>query len=242
MPRPVHLWADMNSRGRDIRCLGRAALLLCVACGVALLAGAHCAGAAPLKVARLKYGGGGDWYANPTGLPNLIKAVNERTTIRLQPEAGTVEPASSALFDYAMLFVTGHGQIRFTDRERANLRQYLLNGGFLHVDDNYGLDEFFRPELRKLFADRGLAELPYSHPIYHCFYSFPRGLPKVHEHHGGPPHGYGIIHEGRVVLFYSFNTDLNDGWEDADVHNDPAEIRESALRAGINIVTYALTH
>lgn len=195
-----------------------------------------------LQVARLKYGGGGDWYVNPTGLPNLIRAVNQRTTIRIAPNPGTVEPGSDRIFDYAALFVTGHGQIRFTEPERANLRRYLTRGGFMHVDDNYGLDEFFRPEVKKLFPDIPLVELPHSHPIYRCFYLFPSGLPKIHEHHGGPPHGYAIIHEGRVVLFYSFNTDLNDGWEDADVHNDPPEIRELALRMGVNILTYALTH
>ncbi len=209
-------------------------LLACV-CLAALLAPAT---AAPPALARVKYGGGGDWYVNPTGLPNLVKAINKRTTIRLAAKPEVVEPSSERIFDYPMLFITGHGQIRFTPKERANLRKYLFkkeranlrkylfNGGFLHVDDNYGLDEFFRPELKKLFPDKTLVELPFGHPIYHALYDFPKGLPKIHEHHGGPPHGYAIIHEGRVVLFYSYNTDLNDGWEDADVHNDPAEKRE----------------
>lgn len=198
--------------------------------------------AAPCRVARLKYGGGGDWYANPTGLPNLIEAVNNRTVVRLSDTAPTVEPGSSAIFDYAALFVTGHGNIAFTQSERANLRTYLLNGGFMHVDDNYGLDEHLRGELRDLFPTKKLVELPFSHPIYHCLYDFPKGLPKIHEHHGGPPHGYAIIHEGRVVLFYSYNTDLNDGWEDEDVHNDPPQKREQALRMGVNILVHALTH
>ena len=200
------------------------------------------AAAAPITVARLKYGGGGDWYANPTGLPNLIRRVNASTSIRLAPEPAVVEPGSDRLFDYPLLFATGHGRIAFTEPERRNLRAYLERGGFLHVDDNYGLDEFFRAEVKKLFPGNPLVELPFSHPIYHAFYSFPGGLPKIHEHDGGPPRGYAIIHKGRVVLFYSRNTDINDGWEDAEVHNDPPEKREAALRMGVNIVVYALTH
>jgi hypothetical protein len=198
--------------------------------------------AAPLTVARLKYGGGGDWYANPTGLVNLIRAVNDRTAIRLSPTPAVVEPGSPRLFDYPIVFATGHGNIEFTPAERQNLRRYLLGGGFLHVDDNYGFDEHFRPRVRELFPDRKLTELPFSHPLYHCFYGFSRGLPKIHEHHGGPPHGYGVLDRGRVMLFYSYNTDINDGWEDAEVHNDSAPVRESALRMGVNIIVYALTH
>lgn len=198
--------------------------------------------AAPLTVARLKYGGGGDWYASPTATPNLIREVNRRTTIRLAREPAVVEPGSPRLFDHPVIFATGHGNIAFTPAERENLRRYLFSGGFLHVDDNYGLDEFFRPEVKRLFPDKELVELPFTHPIYHCFFSFPRGLPKIHEHHGGPPHGYGIIHQGRVILYYSFNTDLQNGWEDAEVHGNPPEKREAALRMGVNIVVYALTH
>lgn len=197
---------------------------------------------APLTVARLKYGGGGDWYASPTAVPNLIREVNRRTTIRLARQPAVVEPGSPRLFDYPIIFATGHGNIAFTPAERENLRRYLFSGGFLHVDDNYGLDEFFRPEVKRLFPDRELVELPFTHPVYHCFYSFPQGLPKVHEHHGGPPHGYGILHGGRVILYYSFNTDLQNGWEDAEVHGNPPERREAALRMGVNIVVYALTH
>lgn len=212
-----------------------------VICLLALLAAtAPCAG--QVRVARLKYGGGGDWYANPTSVPRLVAEARARAGPDLDPKVDVVEPASPRLFDYAVVFATGHGRIAFSDAERRNLRRYLLSGGFLHVDDNYGLDEYFRPEVRKLFPDRPLVELPYSHPIYHCFYDFPRGLPKIHEHHGGPPHGYAIIDQGRVVLFYSFNTDLNDGWEAPEVHKDPAEIREQAFRMGVNILVYALTH
>jgi hypothetical protein len=200
------------------------------------------AAAGPLTVARLKYGGGGDWYANPTGLVNLIRAVNSRTGVRLSPTPAVVEPGSPRLFDYPVVFVTGHGNIALTPQERRNLRRYLLGGGFMHIDDNYGLDEHLRPELRRLFPDRGLVELPFSHPVYRCFYTFGHGLPKIHEHHGGPPHGYGILDRGRAMVFYSYNTDINDGWEDAEVHGDPAPVRESALRMGVNLVVYALTH
>ena len=209
----------------------------------ALLALCLCsATAGPIALGRLKYGGGGDWYVNPTGLPNLIRAVSERTSVKLAREPVIVEPGSERLFDHPIVFVTGHGNISFTPQERENLRKCLLGGGFLHVDDNYGLDEFFRREIKKLFPHKPLVELPFSHAIYHCFYDFPKGLPKIHEHHGGPAHGYAIIHKGRVVLFYSYNTDINDGWEDAEVHKDPADKREAALRMGVNIVVYALTH
>lgn len=211
--------------------------MLAVVCLVALPAAA-----APLKLARLKYAGGGDWYANPSGLPNLIKAARERTTIDLMPHEDTVTLADDRLFDYAAVFVTGHGQIRFTATEAARLRRYLLSGGFLHVDDNYGLDESFRKAVRVVFPDRALTELPFSHPVYHSCYDFPQGLPKIHEHHGGPPHGYAILDRGRVVLFYSYNTDLNDGWESPEVHNDSPKLREAALRMGLNLLTYALTH
>jgi len=192
-------------------------------------------------IGRLKYGGGGDWYANPTSLPNLLAFASEHTNLDLPRREVVVEPGSRDLHAFAFVHVTGHGRISFTDEERRNLREWLLGGGFLHVDDNYGLDEHFRAEVARLFPDRELTELPYTHPIYHCLFDFPRGLPKIHEHHGGPPHGYGIEHEGRVVLFYSFNTDLGDGWESAEVHNDPEELREQALRMGANLLVYALS-
>ena len=213
-----------------------------VPAAIALIACVQVACAGPVMVGRLKYGGGGDWYANPTGLPNLIRAVNERTSLKLEQKPLVVKPGAERLFDCAILFVTGHGNIQFSEAERANLRAYLLNGGFLHVDDNYGLDEHFRPELKKLFPHKKPVKLPFAHPVFHCFYNFPDGLPKIHEHHGGPPEGYAIIHDGRVILFYSYNTDINDGWEDEEVHHDSAEKREAALRMGVNLVVYALTH
>ncbi|MGI5818471.1 MAG: DUF4159 domain-containing protein [Armatimonadota bacterium] len=192
-------------------------------------------------VGRLKYGGGGDWYANATSLPNLLEFARAHTNLKLPLREVTVEPGSRDLHGFAWVHATGHGRISFTPEEARNLREYLLGGGFLHVDDNYGLDESFREAVRVVFPDRDLVELPFSHPIYHCFFEFPGGLPKVHEHHGGPPHGYGIVHEGRVVLFYSFNTDLGNGWESAEVHGNPEEIREQALRMGTNLLVYALS-
>ncbi len=193
------------------------------------------------RIGRLKYGGGGDWYANPTSLPNLLRFAREHTNLRIPEQEETVKAGSRELHAFAYVHATGHGRIAFNAAERANLREYLLGGGFLHVDDNYGLDEYFREEVARLFPDKELIELPFSHPIYHCLFEFPNGLPKVHEHHGGPPHGYGIVHEGRVVLFYSFNTDLGNGWEDQEVHGNPEEIRQQALRMGTNLLVYALS-
>jgi len=202
------------------------------------LAPAH---AAPIRFARLRYGGGGDWYANPTSLPNLIQAARSRAGLGVALREDTVTLADRRIFDYAMVFVTGHGRISFTAAEAAVLREYLLQGGFLHVDDNYGLDASFRRAMSQVLPDHPLTELPFTHPIYHGLYEFPAGLPKIHEHHGGPPHGYGILHQGRVVVFYSYNTDLSDGWEAPDVHHDPPDRREAALRMGVNIITYALS-
>jgi hypothetical protein len=197
---------------------------------------------AAIRVGRLKYGGGGDWYANPSSVPNLLKFAREHTALDLPDQPDVVSLTDDKLMDYAMLFVTGHGRIAFTPTEASRLRNYLLHGGFLHIDDNYGLDESLRPALKKVFPDRQLTELPFSHPIYHGVFDFPAGLPKVHEHHGGPPHGYGLLNENRVMLFYSYNTDLSDGWESPEVHKDPPERRLAALRMGVNIMVYALTH
>ncbi len=205
------------------------------------LIGATCFVPAEEIIGRLKYGGGGDWYANPTSLPNLLEFARAHTTLDLPRREQVVEPGSPDIFDCSFIHATGHGRIRFTDDERRNLQEYLLGGGFLHVDDNYGLDESFREEVAKLFPGKPLVELPFDHPIYHCFFDFSGGLPKIHEHHGGPPHGYGIIHEGRVVLFYSYNTDIGDGWESEEVHHDPPDKREAALRMGTNLLVYALS-
>jgi hypothetical protein len=196
-----------------------------------------------LVVAKLKYGGGGDWYVNPTSLPNLHAALREAglPAARLEDDV-VADVATADIFKYPILFMTGHGDVRFTAEELARLRAYLERGGFLHVDDNYGLDESWRRECARLFPDDPLVELPPDHEIYHVYYDFPDGLPKIHEHHGGPARGYAVFHQGRMVIFYSYNTDLGDGWEDADVHGDPPAKREAALKMGVNIVVYALTH
>jgi hypothetical protein len=193
-------------------------------------------------IARLKYRGGGDWYSNPSSLPNLLKAMRERIGIPTAARDVTVEIMDEDLFRYPFLYMTGHGRVRLSSSEVARLRHYLEAGGFLWADDNYGMDEHFRKEIRRVFPELELVELPFSHEIYSSAYAMRSGLPKIHEHHGGPPHGYGIYHEGRLVVFYSFNTDIGDGLEDPDVHRDPPEKREQALRMGINVVTYALTH
>jgi len=197
-----------------------------------------------LVIAKLKYGGGGDWYVNPTSLPNLHRALRERAGLpaaRINDDV-VADVTTDAISDYPILFMTGHGNVHFADAELARLRRYLERGGFLHVDDNYGLDESWRRECARLFPDSPLLELPADHEIYHIYYDFPAGLPKIHEHHGGPARGYAVFYEGRMVIFYSYNTDLGDGWEDADVHDDPPDKREAALKMGVNIVVYALTH
>ena len=204
-------------------------------------AGTDAPGAA-VRLARLHYGGGGDWYANPTSLPNLARALEERLGMEVELAEGRAEALDDELFDYPFLHMTGHGNVRFSQEEAERLRWYLVHGGFLFADDNYGMDESFRREIRKVFPEAELVELPYTHEIYHAVYDFPEGLPKIHEHHGGPPHGFGIFHEGRLVVFYSFNTDIGEGLEDAGVHDDPPEKREAAARMAVNTVAYALTH
>jgi hypothetical protein len=197
-----------------------------------------------LVIAKLKYGGGGDWYVNPTSLPNLHRALRERAGLpaaRINDDV-VADVAADVIFEYPILFMTGHGNVHFADAELVRLRRYLERGGFLHVDDNYGLDESWRRECARLFPESPLVALPADHEIYHIYYDFPTGLPKIHEHHGGPARGYAVFHEGRMVIFYSYNTDLGDGWEDADVHDDPPDKREAALKMGVNIVVYALTH
>jgi hypothetical protein len=193
-------------------------------------------------IAQLKYRGGGDWYANPTALPNLLAAVRQRTDIAATERPATVAPGSDDIFLYPFIYMTGHGRVALDDEEAANLRRYFERGGFLWADDNYGMDSSFREAMRKVFPDEPLVELPFDHAIYSSDTDFPSGLPKIHEHDGGPPHGYGIHLDGRLAVFYSFNTDIGDGMEDAGVHNDPPEKREAALRMGVNVVVYALTH
>ena len=197
-----------------------------------------------ITIARLQYEGGGDWYANPSSLPNLLSAIRERTGIAVARNEITVRPLDPVLHDYPYLYMTGHGDVRFSPAERSALRDYLLAGGFLHADDNYGLDESFRKEIGEIFPETELQEIPAGHPIFHEVYDFPEGLPKIHEHDGEAPQAFGIFHGGRLVVFYSYESDLGDGWEEEGT--DPWYFKEFsekyAYPLGINIVFYALTH
>lgn len=192
-----------------------------------------------MKLALLKYNGGGDWYANPTALPNLATFCNQNLGTGLDIEYATVEVGSPELFNYPFLHMTGHGNVVFSDMEAQNLRQYLLAGGFLHIDDNYGMDPFVRVAMKKVFPELEFIELPFNHEIYRQKYTFPGGLPKIHKHDDKPAQGYGLLWQGRLICFYSFECDLGDGWEDQDVHNDTPEARTNALRMGANLVQYA---
>ncbi len=192
------------------------------------------------KFAVLKYNGGGDWYANPTSLPNLVKFCNAQLSMNIDTEVDEVAVGDPGIFNYPFLHMTGHGNVVFNESEASNLRTYLLAGGFLHIDDNYGMDKFIRTEIKKVFPQKELLELPFSHPIYKQSYTFSQGLPKIHEHDNKAPQGFGIIENGRVVLFYTYEADLGDGWEDQDVHNDSQELRQKALKMGANIVQFAL--
>jgi hypothetical protein len=195
----------------------------------------------PLKIGKLKYGGGGDWYANKTALPNLIRFCNEQLGTNLAAEEDVVEAGSRDIFLYPYVYMTGHGNVVFNEQEAENIREYLIGGGFLHVDDNYGLDKFIRLELKKVFPELELVELPFDHPVYHQKFDFPRGLPKIHEHDGKPAQGFGLIYQGRLVCFYSYECDLGNGWEDPRIHNDPEEKRQLAMRMGANLIAYAFT-
>ncbi len=191
------------------------------------------------QLGLLKYNGGGDWYANlETSLPNLINFCNKNISTQISTKQGIVEAGSEELFNYPFIHLTGHGNIIFNDSEIDNLRKYLLGGGFLHIDDNYGLDKFIRPQMKRVFPELEFVEIPYNHPIYHQSYDFKNGLPKIHEHDNGFPKGYGLVHEGRLICFYSFECDLGDGWEDQSIHNDPQEKRLQALQMGANLVEY----
>jgi hypothetical protein len=194
-----------------------------------------------LIIAKLKYDGGGDWYANKTALPNLIEYCNRYLKTKIRSEEDIVEVGSPALFTYPYVYMTGHGNVRFSDRQAENLRKYLIAGGFLHIDDNYGLDPFVRLEMKKVFPELEFEELPFEHPIYHQKYDFNKGLPKIHEHDGRPPQGFGLIYEGRLVCFYTYECDLGNGWEDRIIYNDPEELRQKALQMGANIITYAFS-
>jgi hypothetical protein len=207
---------------------------------VLLLAAAIAASAqGTYRLAVLKYRGGGDWYANPTAVPNLVRFCNQELGTRIDPEVPVVEVGSPELFDHPWVHMTGHGNVVVDQQEADNLRTYLIGGGFLHISDNYGMDPFVRPMLQRVFPELELVELPFDHPIYHQKFKFPKGLPKIHEHDDLPPRGYALIWEGRVVCFYDHECDLGDGWEDPDVHGDSEETRLKALRMGANLVQYA---
>lgn len=213
-----------------------------VLAAAALFAGAapgpRSAAAGP-AIAVLHYDGGGDWYANPSALPNLLAEARRRTGIDFVERPATVRLDAPGLRDYPYLYLTGHGNIRLSQADVDRLRGYLVDGGFLHADDNYGLDESFRREIARVFPDADWVELPADHAVYRAFYELD-GLPKVHEHDGARPQGLGLFHDGRLVVFYSFESDLGDGWEDADVHGDPADVREAAFRMGVNLLVFAL--
>lgn len=194
------------------------------------------------EIAVLKYKGGGDWYSNPTALPNLIKFCNENIKTKITEQPETVETGSTDIFQYPLLHMTGHGNVFFTEDDAENLRNYLLSGGFLHIDDNYGMAPFLKKELKKVFPNKDLLEIPANHPVFNIAYKFPKGLPKIHEHDGKRAQALGIFEKNRLVLLFTFESDLGDGWEDPEVHNDPEDVRQKALKMGANIVKYAFSN
>jgi len=194
-----------------------------------------------MTIGRLQYDGGGDWYANPSSLPNLLGAIRQRTDLVVSERERAVRLTDPALWDVPYIYMTGHGNVTFSDEEVRLLRRYLEAGGFFHADDNYGMDKSFRREIARVFPDRPMVEVPLDHPIYHLVYDLPNGLPKIHEHDGKPAQGFGIFLGGRLVVYYSYQSDLGDGWEDPEVHHDPPELHEAALRMGVNLFAYAVS-
>ena len=190
-------------------------------------------------IAILKYGGGGDWYANPTALPNLIAFTNKTIGTSIAKNSKTVDIGSEAIFDFPMVFMTGHGNVSFSDTETQNLKKYLISGGFLHISDNYGMDAYVKREFKKVFPELKFIEIPSTHSIYNQTYKFPNRIPKIHEHDKKPAQGYGLFYDGRLIVFYDYETDLSDGWEDEIIHNNPKNVREKALKMGANIIEYA---
>ncbi len=209
--------------------------------GITLFAFSAASQTPTVKIAKLKYNGGGDWYANKTAIPNLIAFCNKNLGTNLYHEEDIVDVGSRELFQYPFVYMTGHGNVVFKEDEVRNLRKYLMAGGFLHIDDNYGLRTFAEREMKKVFPELEFVELPFSHPVYHQKYNFPNGLPKIHEHDNKPPQGFGLIYEGRLVCFLSFECDLGNGWEDQSVYGDPESVRQRALEMGANLVQYAFT-
>ncbi len=217
-------------------------LLLLAAFVVSLTLPAVAQQPSAFKLARIKYRGGGDWYNDPSSLKNLAEFTRQQVPIAINPEYDDVALGSSDLFDYPFAFLTGHGTVKINQSEASNLRKYLDNGGFLYIDDDYGLDKHFRDVIKQVYPDEELVEIPFEHPIYHQVYNFPEGLPKIHKHDGKAPRGYGLFRNGKLVLFYTYETNLADGWANPEVHNNPATVRQKALQMGTNILVYALTH
>jgi len=240
---PGHALVRASRRAARASCALLAALLALLPNASAAAADPTPPGTRSFGIARLKYGGGGDWYEDRTSMVNLLRGIRQRTGV---PVAGdreaVVEPGSAALFQYPFVFACGHGNMKFTPAEVENLRRYLSSGGFLWVDDDFGIDVSFRREMKRVLPDAPIVELPWDHPIFHGLYDFPGGLPKIHEHDGGPARAFGIVVGGRLAVFYSYDCDLGDGLEDEEVHHDPPEKRESALRMALNIVHHALSH
>lgn len=194
------------------------------------------------RIARLKYGGGGDWYNDPSAEVNLLRFVQQNTNIEVDPRYEFVDLSSEKLFTYPFLFLTGHGNVVFSEVEVQRLRTYLTNGGFLYVDDDYGLDKSFRREIKRVFPEQQLVELPFSYGLYHCHFSFPNGVPKTHEHDAKPAQGFGVFYKNRLVVYYTYESNPSDGWADPEIHKDPQAVRQESLRFGTNIVVWALTH
>ncbi|MCF7823467.1 MAG: DUF4159 domain-containing protein [Candidatus Marinimicrobia bacterium] len=195
-----------------------------------------------LSITRLQYDGGGDWYANPSSLPNLIRFIIDNTNIKVEPEESRIKLTDTDLYSHPFLYMTGHGNVKFSNEEIYKLRDFLISGGFLHADDNYGMDESLRREFKKVFPKKEWVELPHDHPIFHNYFEFDNGLPKIHEHDGKPPQALALFHEGRIIVLYTYESDLGDGWEDLEVHNDGVKKHRDALEMGTNILIYAFTH
>ena len=193
------------------------------------------------SIARVNYGGGGDWYCDPSSIPNILNYLTKNTSIKADHNEYRIKLTTKELRGHPYLYMTGHGNIRFTDEEIIQLREYLMGGGFLHTDDNYGLTTSFRREMKRVFPDRDFVELPHDHAVFHSFFDMPNGLPKIHEHDGKPPQLFALYNEDRIMVIYSYESDLGDGWEDEEVHNDPSELRVAALQMGVNIIYFALT-
>lgn len=232
----------MLNQDRILRNFWKAVTISWVLLAIAADAGAQEAWhRSDFTVARIKYHGGGDWYNDPSIIPNMLAFLNANTTLRCAREERHVELMDEALFSYPVLFITGHGRILFSDDEAARLRNYLTSGGFLYADDDYGMDVSFRAAMKKVFPEKEWLPLPFKHEIFHILYDFPNGVPKIHEHDGGPGKAFGLFHRGRLIAFYTVNTNISDGWADPNVHNDPESVRQEAFRMGANIILYALT-